>query len=260
MKKIVLLVIAIFAALLPTTQAQANNKALAIIDSYFDSRAFVGNTTCVTLSNAVCADDIKVIPAQPSHEVNHGNSMALVARKQSPNINIILVRSGTVVINKRDANKSYVNAMTVDQLNQALLFVKNNASKFAAVSLSRGSADTGKCATTNRTTDASIKSLISQLKSMNIPVFISTGNKPNNPIEYPACISDSMSVAAGIGGTVYNSNYNSTVDYIGSTPVNVFSYNLGTFLVPQTTSSATAAVASHYVNGTSLSGIVNLIP
>lgn len=260
MKKVVLLIVALVAALFPTTQAQANNKSLVIIDSYFDSRALVGNTTCVTLSNTICTDDIKVIPAQPSHEVNHGNSMALVARKQSASINILLVRSGTVVINKRDANKSYVNAMTVDQLNQALLFVKNNASKISAVSLSRGSADKGTCSTTNRNTDASIKSLISQLKSMNIPVFISTGNKPGSPVEYPACISDSMSVAAGIGGTVYNSNYSSSVDYVGSTPANVFSYNLGSMLVPQTTSSATAAVAAQYVSGATLSGTVNLVP
>jgi len=260
MKKIVLLIVALVAALFPTTQAQANNKSLVIIDSYFDSRALVGKTTCVTLSNTTCNDDIKVIPVQPSHEVNHGNSMALVARKQSASISILLVRSGTVVINKRDANKSYVNAMTVDQLNQALLFVKNNASNISAVSLSRGSADKGTCSTKNRNTDASIKSLISQLKSMNIPVFISTGNKPNSPVEYPACILDSMSVAAGIGGTVYNSNYNSSVDYVGSTPANVFSYNLGSILIPQTTSSATAAVAAQYVSGVTLSGIVNLVP
>jgi len=260
MKKIVLLIVALVAALFPTTQAQANNKSLVIIDSYFDSRALIGNTTCVTLSNTACTDDIKVIPAQPSHEVNHGNSMALVARRQSASVSILLVRSGTVVINKKDASKSYVNAITVDQLNQALLFVKNNASKISAVSLSRGSVNNGTCSTTNRKTDASIKSLISELKRINIPVFVSTGNKPGSPVEYPACILDSMSVAAGIGGTVYNSNYNSSVDYVGSTPANVFSYNLGSMLIPQTTSSATAAVAAQYVSGVTLSGIVNLVP
>ncbi len=260
MKKISLLVIALIAALLPVTQAQANTKSLVIIDSYFDSRSISGNTTCITLQQTACSDDIKLLSTQPSHEVNHGNAMALVARKQSASINILLVRSGTVVINKRDANKSYVNAMTVQQLDQALQFVKNNSSKVSAVSISRGSTNNGSCSTTNRTTDASIKSTIAHLSSIGIPVFISTGNKPGNPVEYPACIASSNSVAAGVGGIVYNSNHDSSVDHVGSTPANVFSYNVGSMLVPQTTSSATAATAAQYVSGITLSKVFNLIP
>jgi hypothetical protein len=252
MKKISLLVIALVSALLPLTQAQANTKSLVIIDSYFDSRSISGNTTCITLQQTACSDDIKLIPTQPSHEVNHGNAMALVARKQSASINILLVRSGTVVINKRDANKSYVNAITAQQLDQALQFVKNNYSKFSAVSISRGSANNGTCRTTNSKTDASIKDTIKYLSSVNVPVFISTGNKPGSPVEYPACIAESSSVAAGIGGMLYNSNHDSSVDYVGSTPANVFSYNVGSMLVPQTT--------SQYVAGNTLAKTVNLIP
>jgi hypothetical protein len=100
--------------------------------------------------------------------------------------------------------------------------------------------------------DPQIRSTISQLKNSGIPVFAATGNDRNRkPVAYPACISDVMSVASGIGDSFLStSNHDANTDYVGALPANTFSYTSTIFRnIPHATSSATASVASMWVEG-----------
>ena len=132
----------------------------------------------------------------------------------------------------------------------ALNWVNSNSSKVGAVSVSRYFNGNKVCspATTNtaahggvKGADATIRSLIANLKSKGIPVFVSTGNKPGTKIDYPACITDTVSVSTGelnSSGVLVSVNaLDQNTDYVASS--NLYSYQSSVFgLIAQTTSSA----------------------
>ena len=96
-------------------------------------------------------------------------------------------------------------------------------------------------------TDPAIRASIVSLKAKGIPVFVSTGNDSNKkPVNYPACITDTISVSTFPVG-----NYDANTDYFGVLPEGKFNYKSNLFgLIPQTTSSATIAVATQWQKGT----------
>jgi hypothetical protein len=96
-------------------------------------------------------------------------------------------------------------------------------------------------------TDPAIRATIASLNTKGIPVFVSTGNDSNKkPVNYPACITETVSVSTFPVG-----NYDSNTDYFGVLPEGKFNYISNWFrLIPQTTSSATIAVATQWQKGT----------
>jgi hypothetical protein len=252
MKKIVALVAVLFSVIVPVQASGANPKALVIIDSYFDSRAINGNATCTTLIDTPCLDIVTQIPTLVSSDINHGDAMVEVAKRQSSTLPIIALRVGT-------ASKNSVTAVNAGNFIDALRWVDKNSSKVGAVSISRYFNGSTVCspASTNTATyggvtgaDATIKSLISTLKSKGIQVFASTGNTRGTKIDYPACILDTTSVSVGATNNagVIISNYaaDSNTDLFAD--MNIYSYKSTVFgLVAQTTSSATAAVAATWL-------------
>lgn len=262
MKKIVALVAVLFSVVVPVQSNAADAKSLVIIDSYFDSKVSAPNVKCIVLStNTTCTDVVTVTNSSISSEVNHGNAMAEVAKKQNPSLPIILLSSGV-------ASAKNVNAVNTGNFISALRWVDANSSTISAVSFSRfingPSACTPASTPTDKTPDTTIRSLITSLKSKGIQVFASTGNKSGTKIDYPACILDTVSVSTGAlnkSGTIVSMNaFDSNTDYVANSAI--YSYLSPVMkLIPQTTSSATVAVAAQYAtNGVLPSKVVNVLP
>jgi hypothetical protein len=267
MKKIVFGIIAVLGIVyLQPAQAQSP-KSLVIIDSYFDSKVSAPNIKCITLQNIACTDVVLGVNSSISHEFNHGNAMAEVAKRQSSSLSITLLRSTT-------PNKNSVSGVNAGNFIDALNWVNNNSSTIGAVSVSRFfSNPNGKCSPSSVNTsahggisraDLKIRELISTLKSKGILVFASTGNKRGSSIDYPACIADTVSVTTGsldYNGTLQSANaMDANTDYAGDS--SVYSFTSPVFgLIPNTTSSSTVAVASQYIlSGISPTKVVRVTP
>jgi hypothetical protein len=266
MKKLIALIAVLLSVVVPVQSVASNQKALVIIDSYFDSKVSASNVTCITLENAVCTDIVTVKSTSLSSDINHGNAMAEVAKKQNPNLPIILLRSGIV-------NARSVNGVNPGNFIDALRWVDSNSARVSAVSFSRGMNGPTSCSVASTNTaqfggvvmaDKIIRDLISNLKSKGIPVFVSTGNTSGTKIDYPACINDTISVSVGAfnskGSIVAAHAYDMNTDYLGAHSVRSFrSTIMG--VIPNTTSSSTVGIAAQYAtSGFSSSKIVKLIP
>lgn len=262
MKKTAIILGALIASLSLSPAQAAETKALVIIDSYFDSR--VSGATIVCVAKDLCTK--AVTPTKSvSDNVNHGNAMAEVAKRQNPNVKLTLLRSAN---NGGD--------VTGADLIRALRWVDANSATVGAVSFSRSisnNANGGNCqlAPTGLAVegysvpvaDKEIQRLITVLKSKGIPFFASTGNKSSitTSVTYPACLPITNSVTANNYSQALS---NSDTDYIGSLPSSVYSYNgkivwATNGLIPQTTSSATAAVAAKYLSVTLDGKAVNVL-
>jgi hypothetical protein len=267
MKKVAVGIIISMLSVIALVPSQATGpKSLVIIDSYFDSKVYSSNVTCLTLKNEACTDVVSITSPSLSSEINHGNAMAEVAKKQNTGMSIILLRSAA-------SSKNSVAGVNAGNFIDALNWVSTNKSRVGAVSVSRFFNGNKECSPSSVNTapfggvakaDATIRSLITSLKNDGIPVFVSTGNKQGTKIDYPACILDTVSVSTGSrnsSGSIVSVNaFDSNTDYVASS--DVFSYRsqlLG--LIPQTTSSATVAVAAQWLTKGSLSDkVVSVTP
>jgi hypothetical protein len=254
MKKIAVGFVAVmFSTMFLMPSEAATPKALVIIDSYFDSKVYNADVTCITLASTACTDVVTTTNSSLSSDINHGNAMAEVAKKQNQSLSIILLRATT-------PSSKTVNPVNAGNFIDALNWVNANSSKVGAVSLSRYFNGNKACSPASVNTapyggvggaDKTIRTLISTLKAKGIPVFISTGNKMGANVDYPACITDTVSVSTGgrnSQGTIVSVNaFDNTTDYFASSEVVSYNSNiLG--LIPQTTSSATAAVAAQWLS------------
>jgi hypothetical protein len=232
----------------------AAEKALVIIDSYFDSSKISGDVVDICIARVGC--EITPTPiAGISSAYNHGTAMAYLARKANPDVKLYLVRASSSFKNARTGRVT-INVINGNDLLNALTWVEQNIEDVSAVSFSyriSSNARPGDCklstvgAVNVRVVDPQIRSAITMLKDSGVPFFASTGNDRNRkPVDYPACIPDTMSVAAGVGSSILSlSNHDSNTDYIGALPANTFNYTSSVFkLIPQTTSSATVSVAA----------------
>jgi hypothetical protein len=253
MKKIAVGFIAvIFSTMFLMPSEAATPKALVIIDSYFDSKVYNADVTCTTLASTECTDIVKTTNSSLSSDINHGNAMAEVAKKQNQSLSIILLRATT-------PSSRAVNPVNAGNFIDALNWVNKNSSKVGAVSFSRYFNGNRVCSPASGNTasyggvkraDNTIRTLISTLKAKGIPVFVSTGNKMGAKVDYPACILDTVSVGTGgrnTQGTIVSSNaFDSNTDYFAS--YDFSNYDSNVFgLIPQTTSSATVAVAAQWL-------------
>ena len=243
-----LFVVTFIALFLCAPSSATPNGSVVIIDSYFDAR--VPNATIVCIASDKCTNTAKA-STKVSDAVNHGTAMAEVARRNNPNVPIVLLRSANV------DKKGAVGILNGNDFLAALKWAESNASTVSAVSfsynLSGNMSKPGDCKLSPTglvdiyKTDPAIRATIASLNTKGIPVFVSTGNDSNKkPVNYPACITETVSVSTFPVG-----NYDSNTDFFGVLPEGKFNYRSNLFgLIPQTTSSATIAVATQWQKGT----------
>jgi hypothetical protein len=262
MKKTAIIVGALIVSAGITPAQAATPKSLVIIDSYFDSRVSVSSNICIASSG--CNITIKNIPTSLSNPANHGDAMVEVAKRQNPNLNIIALRSA-------NASTTAVNEMNTGDLINALTWVSNNTNNVGAVSISRFFNGVGSCTPSATNTanyggvtgaDKLVRQLITSLKSKGIPVFASTGNVQNAPVDYPACITDTNSVGVGdlnkSKQIVSLYSFDNNTDYFATASVYSFkSPILG--LIPNTTSAGNVAIAAKYLTTVLDNKFVNVV-
>lgn len=262
MKKTIIILGSILALASITPAHAAEQKSLAIIDSYFDSSVSVSENVCV--ATVGCNINLSVKPSLLSNAANHGNGMVEVAKKQNPNVSIIAIRSA-------NTTTKAASEMNAGDFIRALRWVENNSSKVGAVSLSRFFNGNGACTPNSvgtvefggvRGADTLIRGLIDSLAKKGIPVFASTGNTFKGAVDYPACINATNSVSVGalnkLGATVSVYSFDANTDYFASSSVS--NYKSSVFgLIPNTTSAGTVAVATKYLSGVLDNKFVNVL-
>ena len=248
MKKVALAVAVILGFVVVQPVQASNNKSLVIIDSYFQSTIAQNPITSV---GTPCPQSKPITGASPTSPYNHGTAMYNAAKLQNPELKVISICAAA----------SATAEVTPDNFIAALTWVNNNPNGIGAVSVSRFMNHATKTCMppklikdTPESADKQIKQLISSLLSKGIPVFASTGNKSENKVDYPACITSTVSVGIGSldsSGTLKRLySYDSNTDYFASSPV-----------INYSTSFATAAVASQYIKlGVLPSKVVTVLP
>jgi hypothetical protein len=231
-KKIMLLVVAISATLLPTQTASAvGEKTLVIIDSgintdlpwaknaVIDEACFVELHRCPNgFSQMVGASAAKVTPAMTTaSSFSHGTQMASVAVAINPNVKIVSIR--VAGLTPRGVPTPY----SGKAISWALDYVEANKARLnvGAVSISLGNS----YRSTSCPIVGNLQTQITNLMASGIPVVIAVGNGGSTKIDYPACIPQAIAVGATeeryamkeVSGWVYPimaiSNHNSEVDY-----------------------------------------------
>jgi hypothetical protein len=239
---------------------RAPEKALVIVDAYFDSSKISGDVVNVCLARVGC-DLIPTPVAGTSSSYNHGTAMAELARKANPDAKLYLVRAASAVKNSRTGTVS-LNLVSGNDFLNALKFVQSKKDEVGAVSFSYSMngnmTKAGECRLSTygsvnvSVVDPQIRSTVAELKSAGIPVFAATGNDGNRkPVSYPACIPDVASVASGFGDKILSSsNHDSFTDYVGALPSNTLRYSSAIFgTISHATSSATVSVAAMWLDG-----------
>ena len=230
--KIILMVVALSATLLPTQTASAvGEKTLVIIDSgintdlpwaknaVIDEACFVEFNKCPNgLSQMTGVDAAKVTPTMTTaSSFSHGTQMASVAVAVDPNVKIVSIRVAGMTA------KGVPNPYTAKAISWALDYVEANKARLnvGAVSISLGNS----YKSTECPIVGNLQTQITNLMASGIPVAIAVGNGGSTKIDYPACIPQAIAVGATedryamkeVSGWVYPimaiSNYNSDVDY-----------------------------------------------
>jgi hypothetical protein len=230
--KIILIVVALSATLLPTQTASAvGEKTLVIIDSgintdlawaksaVIDEACFVEFNRCPNgFSQMIGAGASKITPAMTTAgSFSHGTQMASVAVAVNPNVKIVSIRVAGMTA------KGVPNPYTGKAISWALDYVEANKARLnvGAVSISLGNS----YRSTSCPIVGNLQTQITNLMASGIPVVIAVGNGGSTKIDYPACIPQAIAVGATedryamkeVSGWVYPimaiSNHNSEVDY-----------------------------------------------
>ena len=230
--KIILMVVAISATLLPLQSASAvGEKTLVIIDSgintdlawaksaVIDEACFVEFNRCPNgFSQMIGAGASKITPAMTTAgSFSHGTQMASVAVAVDPNVKIVSIRVAGMTA------KGVPNPYTAKAISWALDYVEANKARLnvGAISISLGNS----YKSTSCPIVGNLQTQISNLMASGVAVAIAVGNGGSTKIDYPACIPQAIAVGATedryamkeVSGWVYPimaiSNYNSDVDY-----------------------------------------------
>ena len=230
--KIILMVVAISATLLPLQTASAvGEKTLVIIDSgintdlawvknaVIDEACFVEFHRCPNgFSQMTGAGASKMTPAMTTAgSLSHGTQMASVAVAVDPNVKIVSIRITGMT------PKGVPTPYSGRAISWALDYVEANKARLnvGAVSISLGNS----YRSTSCPIVGNLQKQITNLMASGIPVVIAVGNGGSTKIDYPACIPQAIAVGATedryamreVSGWVYPimaiSNYNSDVDY-----------------------------------------------
>jgi hypothetical protein len=251
MKKIVALVALLFSVVVPVQSQAAEEKALVIIDSYFQENVAANP---INSNGSKCNQVKPVSSATASSPYNHGTAMYAVAKLQNPNIKIIPICAASATVEVTPA--MFISALT---------WVNNNSSNISAVSFSRyfnhatkPCMPTASAPWTPDTADKEIRRLISVLKNKNIAVFASAGNSNNRAVTYPGCIAEISSVAHAnelgkpLAWADANTDYFVKVSEDGSNSNYLTSFGV----ISHSSSSATAVAAAMWVTSSVPFGII----
>ena len=270
MKKIVALLAVLFSVVVPVQSQAAPGEKVVIIDSYFDKSKITGLVEFVCLANDKCVNTASPKPGLGSDAVNHGTVMANVARQQNATATLVLIQTEEVTFNKKTGAFS-VSTLNGSDFIKALTWVNTNKSSVSAVSFSYNltmtSAKIGECKVStvpgvaNAKTDSEIRSLVASLKSAGIPVLAAAGNFNNKPLQYPACLTDVISVGSTGQPGYHQTNVKVLATIINSvdntSSMTTVSPWLGT--VDFNTSAATVAVASNWKSIPAQNNKVNIL-
>jgi len=202
--KIILMVVAISATLLPSQTASAvGEKTLVIIDSgintdlawaknaVIDEACFVELHRCPNgFSQMVGAGAAKVTPAMTTaSSFSHGTQMASVEVAINPNVKIVSIR--VAGLTPRGVPTPY----SGKAISWALDYVEANKARLnvGAVSISLGKSYRETACPIN----PKLQSVIANLTASGVGVVIAVGNGSNNTkVDYPACIPEAIAVGA----------------------------------------------------------------
>jgi hypothetical protein len=210
--KIILMVVAISATLLPSQTASANiikspvmlaQKSLVIIDyginteldwiarSIIDEACFVEFHRCPNgFSEMSGVGASKITPAMTkSSAFSHGTQMASIAVAIDPRVQIVSIR--VVGMNKSGMPSPY----SPTAILKALEYVEQNKTRLnvGAVSISLGRSYRETACPIN----SKLQSVIANLTASGVGVVIAVGNGGNNTkVDYPACIPEAIAVGA----------------------------------------------------------------
>jgi len=209
--KIILMVVAISATLLPSQTATANikntvmlaQKSLVIIDSginteldwiarsVIDEACFVELFRCPNgFSEMSGVGASKITPAMTkSSAFSHGTQMASIAVAVDPQVQIVSIR--VVGMNKSGMPSPY----SPTAILKALEYVEQNKTRLnvGAVSISLGKSYRETACPIN----PKLQSVIANLTASGVGVVIAVGNGSNNTkVDYPACIPEAIAVGA----------------------------------------------------------------
>lgn len=265
MKKIVALVAVLFSVVVPAQSQAAVEERIVIIDSYFDQTKIFGNIEFVCLTSDKCVNIATPKPGLGTHAVNHGTIMANVAREQNPTATLVLIQTEEV------SAKGQITTLDGSDFIKALTWVNSNKNNVSAVSfsynLTNSNAKMGECKISAQggavpVMDASIKSLVASLKNSvpSIPVIAAAGNDNRKPLQYPACLTDVISVGS-TGSSSYYQNGVKSLATIINTDKTATMKNVSPWFgsVEFTTSAATVAVASNWKSFSGQISKVNIL-
>jgi len=217
MKKIVALVAVLFSVVVPVQSHAAVGERIVIIDNAFNLTQISGSVEFVCVASDRCTN--KTVSNK-----DHGTQMALVARQQNPSATLVLIQAAPV------SKKGLATDVNLIGFIDALTFVNNNSASVSGVSFSRYMNATGKLAGqcfppaaapyTPQTGFDKVKSSVVSLNQKGIQVYAAAGNNASKPIDFPACVSEVVSV----GSYLYSGTYNGAkVDILATlvTPENL---------------------------------------
>ena len=201
--KIILMVVAISATLLPPQTASAvGEKTLVIIDSgintdlawaksaVIDEACFVEFNRCPNgFSQMTGAGASKITPAMTTAgSFSHGTQMASVAVAVDPNVKIVSIRVAGMTA------KGVPNPYTAKAISWALDYVEANKARLnvGAVSISLGNS----YKSTECPIVGNLQTQITNLMASGVAVAIAVGNGGSTKIDYPACIPEVIAVGA----------------------------------------------------------------
>jgi hypothetical protein len=206
MKKIAVVIVAVFGlTFLQPVQAQIN-PSIAIIDTAIDATVAeaygkVVYEVCIT-ERSSCPNGTGFQEGKGAATLNpeqiekngfsHGTSMTAIAGQVNPNINVVFIR--IVGINPSGTQQQYTDKSVISALN----WVKSNKDNFniVAVSASVGKSNF-KTLTEYCPVNPELRSSIISLQNINVATIFAAGNKYDySRVDYPSCIAEAISVGA----------------------------------------------------------------
>lgn len=202
MKKIVGLIAILFSVVVPVQSQAAVGERIVIIDNAFNLSQITGSVEFVCAASDSCVN--KTVSNK-----DHGTQMALIARQQNPSATLVLIQAAPV------SKRGIATDVNLNGFIDALDFINKNSNAVSAVSFSRYMNATGRLAGqcfppatapyTPQTGFDKVKSSVVSLNLKGIQVYASAGNNSTKPIDFPACVSEVVSVGSYLYGKTYKS-------------------------------------------------------
>jgi hypothetical protein len=205
MKKYILLVVVFLSATMLPAQASLKPiksateivPSIAVIDTglngmWFNSSlvaeaCFLEFGNCINGKQTMEGPGAATLPTTRNAALDHGSQMVSVIKRVNPDAKIVFIRIVGVT------SKGDPNLYTLRSVKMALDWVIANQAKYniSVVNLSQG-AVIGDC-----DVPVGMPKQISDLKAINVPVIVATGNTSNRTkVNSPACLGDTVSVGA----------------------------------------------------------------